>query len=277
MKKSELCYAIWSWGGSKEELELAAQEISAIGYRKFETTERAMYAYDFNANEYKSMLDRYSLTAESFYFFMPEAGKEAALFDVLEREFEFLAKIGVQNATLQAVFGRPQNGIMDEASEQHNLNVIRKFSNIAKSFGLKTSIHPHVNTYCMYEDEIDFVMQNLSADEVGLAPDTAHMAATGADPMKIMEKYADRITFTHLKDYKFSEETPLKSWVGSDFHVSKCFYEIGSGALDFPKIMKILESVHYDGPLCIELDRSRTSNEESAKKSFDYLSKFLEG
>lgn len=275
MKNSDLCYAIWSWGVNKEQLELAAKDISQIGYKSFETTKQAIYAYDFNIDEYKTMLDRYSLKAESFYFVLPEKGNESPFFNALEKELEFIAQVGVKRATLQAVWGRPQNDIMDEASKRYNLNLICKFANIAKNFGIKTSIHPHINTYCMYEDEINFIMDNTRSDLIGLAPDTAHISAAGADPIKIMEKYATRINFTHLKDYKLGNKNALKSWVGSNLPILDCFCELGKGVLNFPKIIKILESANYDGPLCIELDRSLTSNAASAKLSFNYLSKLL--
>ena len=274
MKKSELCYATWSWGGDRGQIEQSAREISEIGYKKFETTECAIRSFDYNADEFRAMLERYSLEVASIYFIMPPVEKESSLFETLERDFEFMKKLGIKNATVQANGGRPDNDIMDEASRLHTLNVLKKFSNIAKSYGIEVSLHPHVNTYCMYEDEINFVLDNLGPEIIGLAPDTAHMAAAGADPVKIMEKYADRITFTHLKDYYFSEQEPLKAWAGSDFHVSACFRELGKGALDLPKMINILEKVDYNGPLCIELDRPQKSNFDSAKISYEYLSKF---
>ena len=276
MKKSELCYAVWSWGGDREQIELAAKEISEIGYKKFETTQSAIRTFNFDAEEFKKLLERYSLTAESFYFITPKYGEEEPFFADLERELEFVSKIGAKRVTMQPVWGRPQNDVLSEEEKQHCLSVIKRFSDAAKKYGLKTGLHPHVNTYCMYEEEIDHVMNNLGPDVVGLVPDTAHMAAAGADPLRVMRKYADRICFTHLKDYKFSDEEPLKAWAGSDFHVSACFYELGLGVLAVDEMAKILESVNYDGPLCIELDRTRTTNAESARISYAPLGKFLE-
>lgn len=276
MKKSELCYAIWSWGGDKEQIELAAREISEIGYKKFETTQAAIRTFNYDSDEFKKMLERYSLTAESFYFITPKFGEEEPFFEGIERELEFIARLGVKRVTMQPVWGRPQNGGFDEAAQQHSLSVIRRFSDMAKKYGIKTTLHPHANTYCMFEDEIDYLMNNLGPEIVGLAPDTAHMAAAGMDPNEVMERYADRITFTHLKDYLFSEEEPLKAWAGSDFHVAECFKELGKGALNIKRMVEILDSVNYNGPLCIELDRTKTTNAESAKISYEYLSRFLE-
>ena len=49
------------------------------------------------------------------------------------------------------------------------------------------------------------------------------------------------------------------------------FRELGEGDVDFPKIFDILRSVHYDGYLCAELDRTRFTHKESAAISMKYL------
>lgn len=277
MKKSQLCYAIWPWGTkTKEQAELAAKEITEIGYKKFESVKQAIYAYDFNVEEYKAMLDSYGLSAESFYFHLPVVGQEETFFSNLERELDFVRQLGITRATLQGVYGRPEGNVMDEASRQHNLNLMIRFANIAQEYGIKTNVHPHVDTYFMYEDEIDYVMENTDKDLIYFAPDTAHIAAAGGDPVEIIRRYADRVNFTHIKDYKLGDDVTSKGWVDSGVPVMTCFHGLGLGTINFPEIIKILDSVNYTGPLCIELDGAPISNADSAKKSYDYLSKFLE-
>ena len=182
--------------------------------------------------------------------------------------------MGVNIVTLQGTNGRPE--VMDDAARKANLDSMVKFATIAKKYGITTNVHPHVNTYFMFEDEIDFVMENTDPDLISLAPDTAHIAAAGADPVKVISKYVDRVKFIHLKDYKLGDGVTSSGWVDSGVPIMTCFCELGEGTVDFPAIFKILESVNYDGPLCIELDRPPVSNVASAKKNFDYLSKFLE-
>ncbi len=277
MKKSQICYAVWPWGTeTKEQAELAAKEITEIGYKSFESVKAAIYAYDLNVKEYKAMLDSYGLKADSFYFHLPQVGLEHTLFDTLERELEFVAEMGVTRATLQGVYGRPEGDVMDDKSRAHNLDLINKFAKIAKPFGIKTNAHPHVNTYYMYEEEIDFVMENTDPDLVYFAPDTAHIAAAGADPVEVIKRYADRVNFIHLKDYKLGDEITEKGWVDSGVPIMDCFHGLGEGSVNFPEVLKILDSVNYTGPLCIELDRPPVSNADSAKKNYDYLCKLVE-
>lgn len=273
MKKSQFSYAIWPWGTkTREQATEAARDIAAIGYTSLEATKGAMLAYDFDHKEYRAMLNGYGLRAVSFFFGIPAIGNEAALFDTLEKELDFAANVGAELVTLQGTFGRPE--VMDEAARAKNLESMHRFARIAKSFGLKTNAHPHVNTYFMYEDEIDYVMNNADRDLISLAPDTGHIAAAGGDPVAVVRRYADRIGFTHLKDYKLASDGTGAPWVGSGIPIMSCFHPMGEGVLDFAEILKILEAAEYAAPLCVELD-SPASNTEGARKNYDYLAKYI--
>ncbi len=275
MKKSQIAYAIWPWGTqTKEQAELAAKEITEIGYKNFESVKAAMYAFDMNVKEYKAMLDKYDLTPISFYFHIPQAGEEHTLFDTLEKELEFVAAMDVTRVTLQGTYIRPD--VFGEKEHAYNLNNMVRFAKIAKTFGLQTNVHPHVWSYFMYEEDIHYVMQNSDPDLIYFAPDTAHISAAGGNPVEIIRQYADRINFTHLKDYRLGDSITDEGWVDSDVPIMSCFHGLGDGNTNFPEIFKILDSVNYTGPLCIELDKPPVSNADSAKKSFDYISKLLE-
>ncbi len=274
MKKSQITYAIWPWGTQTREQAIeAARDVTSIGYKSFESVKSALYAFDLDHKEYSEMLDSYGLKAVSFYFHIPAIGEEEKLFGNLDKELSLVAAMGINIVTLQGTHGRPE--VMDEAAKRQNLDSMIKFAKIAKKYGITTNVHPHVNTYFMFEDEIDYVMENSDPDMLSLAPDTAHIAAAGADPVKVIRKYADRVKFIHLKDYKLGDDVTDSGWVDSGVPIMTCFHELGKGTVNFPEIFKILESVNYEGPLCIELDKPPVSNIESAKNNYDYLCKFV--
>lgn len=275
MKKSQITYAIWPWGTqTREQAEEAARDVTSIGYKSFESVKSALYAFDLNVDEYKAMLNSYGLKAVSFYFHIPAIGDEDKLFGNLDKELSLVAAMGINIVTLQGTHGRPE--VMDESAKRANLKSMVKFAKIAKKYGITTNVHPHVNTYFMFEDEIDYVMENTDPDLISFAPDTAHIAAAGADPVKVIRKYANRVKFIHLKDYKLGDDVTDSGWVDSGVPIMTCFHELGKGTVDFPEIFKILESVNYEGPLCIELDKPPVSNIASAKNNFEYLLQFVE-
>lgn len=276
MKKSQMCCAIWPWGiRSKESMETAIKEVTEIGYTSFESVRQAISIFDFNSAECNEMLARYGIKADSFYFHLPFKGKEDEIFANLERELQFVAELGIKRLCLQGVCGRPE-GEMDEEEKVYNLNLVNKFANIAKEFDMATNVHPHVGTYVMYEDEIDYVMENTDPKLIHFAPDTAHIAAGEADPVKVVRKYADRVNFTHLKDYKTGDFVSYGEMVEAGVPVMECFHELGKGTINFPEILKILDSVNYSGPLCVELDKVPVSHKESAKNNYDFLCRYLE-
>ena len=69
-----------------------------------------------------------------------------------------------------------------------------------------------------------------------------------------MEEFKGRIKYLHLKDVRDSD-----------------FIELGEGIVDFGKVKKVLESIDYNGWLVAELDRSKHSPLESAKKQRKFI------
>lgn len=266
MDKSRITAAIWSWGtDTREEMELAAKEISAIGYTSFESVKAAIYAYDLDLNAYRQVLDKYNLTPASFYFLMPAYGEEAELFGNLERELEFITELGVKRICLQATEGRP--AVMDSAALDYELSLIQRFSEKTQKFGIVPNLHPHYNTWVMYQEEIDCVFKNLDSNTIQFAPDTAHLVAAGCDPVAVIKKYIDRVNFTHFKDIKAQPN----GYAAAGKSVYTNFCELGTGCIDFRSIFDVLKAANYDGPLCEELDFAPVSNAESAKNNFNFL------
>jgi len=276
MDKSRITAAIWPWGTeTRAQMEEAAKAVTSIGYTQFESVKQAIYAYDLDLNAYEEVLKRYNLRPVSFYFHLPKYGEEAGIFENFERELDFVARLGVKIICLQATSMHPGEGKMTKEFKQFELDLVGKFAEFTKKFGIRSNLHPHHNTWCMYEDEIDNLLQNLPNDVLSFAPDTAHLIAGKCDPVAVIRKYADRVNFTHLKDIK---ELTVQSegFANAGMEVYSNFCELGTGIVDFDEVFKILKDVGYDGPLCEELDHAPISNEVSAQNNYRFLSRMCE-
>jgi len=271
MDKSRITAAIWPWGTeNREQMVTASREVTEIGYDSFESVKAAIYAYDMDLAAYREVLARYGLKPVSFYFHFPAEGEDDKIFANLTKELEFIAALGVSRLCLQGTGGRPD--VMDSARLKYELGLVEKFAKRTKEFGITTNVHNHHNTWIMYENEIDNIMQNVGPDVVSFAPDTAHLVAGNCDPVKVIGKYAERVNFIHLKDIKGSElESAGMASAGMEVYTNFC--ELGQGCVNFRKVFDILKSVNYDGPLCEELDRAPVSNAESAKNNYDFILK----
>lgn len=249
-------------------MEIAAKEVTDIGYKSFESVKAAIYAFDLDLKAYKEVLNRYDLKPVSFYFHIPQKGLENDLFGNLEKELEFIAELGVKRICLQATGGRPE--VMDEAALDYELGIIRKFAEKTREFDIMSNLHPHYNTWVMYKSEIDNILKNLDSKTIQFAPDTAHLTTANCDPVEVVREYADRVNFTHFKDIK---DTNVESdgYASAGMEVYSNFCELGTGCVDFRSIFDILKDVNYDGPLCEELDKAPVSNAESAKNNYHFL------
>jgi inosose dehydratase len=271
LDKSRITAAIWPWGtDTREQMEQAAKEVTEIGYKSFESVKAAIYAYDLDLKAYKEVLEKYDLKPVSFYFHIPAYGEEESMFANLDKELDFIAALDVKRICLQATWGHPGEGKLDEKQMEYELKLIERFARKTKSFGITSNLHNHDNTWVMYENEIDNILQNLGSDVISFAPDTAHLVAGLCDPVKIIEKYIDRVNFTHLKDIE-NAELESKGIASAGMEVYGNFRELGKGNVDFRKIFDILKAANYDGPLCEELDAAPVSNKESALNNYNYI------
>jgi len=271
MDKSRITAAIWTWGTqNREQMVTAAKEVTAIGYTSFESVKAAIYAFDLDLAAYKEVLAEYGLNPVSFYFHFPGYGEDDKIFANLEKELEFIAALGVERLCLQGTSGRPD--VMDADKLKYELDLTNKFATRTKQYGITTNVHNHHNTWVMYENEIDNIMQNTDPALVSFAPDTAHLVAGNCDPVKVIKKYADRVNFIHLKDIK-GTKAESAGIASAGMEVYSNFCELGQGIVDFRQVFDILKSVNYEGPLCEELDRAPVSNAESAKNNYEYILK----
>jgi len=269
MDKTRITAAIWPWGtDTRQQMVDAAKEISEIGYKSFESVKAAMYAYDMDVKAYKEVLEEYDIKPVSFYFHLPGPNESDTVFNNLDKELEFMASLGVGRLCLQGTGGRPD--VMDEAKLNRELELVRKFALHTKRFGITSNLHNHHNTWVMYEDEIDNILQNLGPDVVSFAPDTAHLVAGNCNPVDVIQRYIDRVNFIHLKDIKGSS-VESAGMANAGMEVYSNFCELGQGCIDFDKIFGILNAAGYQGPLCEELDMAPVSNGESARNNYEYI------
>lgn len=271
MDKTKITASIWPWGTSnREEMELAAKEVTEIGYKSFESTESAIHAYDMDLNAYKEVLKEFDLNPVSFYFHLPHVDKQEAFFEKIDKELDFIARLGVKLISLQATQGRPENGVITQEQLEQEAMMIKRFAEKSVKHGIMSNLHPHHNTWVMYENEIDYCFRNIDAKTLSFCPDTAHLVAGNCDPVTVIKKYVDRVNFTHFKDIK-NANVVSQGVASNGVEVYSNFCELGKGNVDFRSVFDILKAANYDGPLCEELDRAPVSNVESARNNYNYL------
>ena len=125
------------------------------------------------------------------------------------------------------------------------IRTLSKFSKLAREFSIIPALHNHLGTCFETEEAIDQAFSEV--DGLKLCYDTAHAEAVGIDQHQFIEKYHEKIALVHLKDLR-------KEVAKSRISFTKDFVNIGSGIVDFPKVISSLREYKYQGPLMLELD-----------------------
>ncbi len=188
--------------------------------------------------------------------------------------------IGDDHSTVQKRFyntGRigPEHGL-DEAGWQTYVEGIHRVADAVKcETGLRTALHPHGSTFVETPAEIDEFLRRTDPEKVGIVFDTGHYMLGGGDPVEGVKKYAERIQLMHFKDFNPAvvEQAKENGWNYQDMIGAGVFCELGTGAVDFPGVLKAMNEVGYDGWIVVEQDvlPGMGSPAENAERNRAYL------
>ena len=266
--KTKLAYAIWPWGlKERDQMVTAIKEIKEAGFRYFESVQNTVELFKEDLPAFKKIVEECQIYPISFYFWMRGDPKQDV--ETLRASLEFMAANKIKTISVQAA-GKKGGGATPEELH-YALTTISEFARLGQPYGITPCLHPHANTTIMFEKEIDFITQNTDPTLVAFGPDTAHLVVGKCDPVKIFDKYAERLRFVHLKDVRKEKVVEGDGAQKEGFEIYSSFLELGEGTVDFPAIFKILENVKYEGFLTIELDKSRFSNKQSAEMNMKYM------
>lgn len=275
----KVAYTVWTWasaeidrkfvqfGEKKYFFEQALKEISDIGYEGVENFSFIADEYLDNPSEFKELLNKYGLEFVNLYNYF--SNDQKADMEKTEKYCRFLNAVGTKQMNIQAIMWfdgtfKPTN--YKEISEYCKRS--DEMGAMCKEYGIELLMHPHLNTCILQDNEIEYFLEHTNPEYVGLCLDTGHMPPAKEDPVKLFDKYHERLGYVHFKDAAADiynkEPWPLKH-----------FRELGYGVVDFMGVYDTLVKHGYDGVICVELDRPRVCNYDSAKVSREYLRRVI--
>jgi inosose dehydratase len=153
----------------------------------------------------------------------------------------------------------------------HTLNLVGE---ITLREGVYSCFHNHVGTLIETRAEIDSLFALLDPNVLFMGPDTGHLAWAGVDVVRFCQDYARQIKTMHIKDIDptVREQGQAAGWDYRTFSDRGIFTEVGSGCVDFPAVLEILNGVNFGGWLIVETDVTQQASPLiSAQMSRDYL------
>ena len=212
-------------------------------------------------------------------------------FEEVEKEFRaqlaFLKAMGAgiigvseQSHSVQGQQDTPIFGhkyCMDDAEWDVFCKGLNRLGKIAADeYGICLTYHHHMGTVVQDEDEVERMMEETDAKYVSLLFDTGHFKYCGADPLKMVQKYAGRIKHVHLKDIRPEVVEKVKKEDLSFLEgVRQGTFTIpGDGCIDFEPIFRVLEENGYEGYMVVEAeqDPAKANPLEYAIRARKYIS-----
>src|SRR3954468_7955755 len=237
---------------SNGSVEDAVKDISAAGYEGTEVFDGNLAAYRDRPEVLTELFAETGVELVSVY-----TGANFVYADVLPDEMHRIRSACELARTFGAsrvVVGGGARRASGTTSEDYDRlgAALDSVVDLAGEYGLDASYHPHLSTIVESPDELDRLMERT---RIGFCPDTAHLVAGGGDPTELIRRYADRISYVHLKDF-----------TAEPF----AFLPLGRGHIDFRAILGELERAGYDGWVTVELDEYDGDPVDAARESRVY-------
>ena len=282
MLKTKIGHTLLTWDvfAHPENIERGIRDIAELGFAGTETGGRL---YDWWEEHRQGQLRRILGEAGIPMVTLFHSGEwtskaaEPMLLEQARRWSAATRELGGE--MLMLVPGRRGDVSIDDAktaSEPFGLDDFRQMAEamnrageIAHQEGCDATMHPHWGTAAESRLEIEVLLDLLDPKLVGFAPDTGQIAKGGADPLPVVERWADRVRYVHMKD--LSPEWEEMRRAGVPLRSPEGYAEVGQGVIDFQRLLPILERASFDGWLMAELDETKRPALESARLSRQYI------
>lgn len=227
-----------------KEIGLTATEFGPQGWLPVEAQARAEAISKFDLKPVGAFF--LAIMHAPNYDPMPAVEKELEAFRVAGGEYLILAC----DSGREGYDNRP---VLDDEGWKtlfHNLDRIKER---AAKDGVTACVHPHWGTMIQNVEEVEKMMAESS---IGLCLDTGHLAAGGADIVKLTQKYADRVDIVHAKDIHkdMTDKLLPHELTWSEGVRAGMFAPIGEGDIDFRAVVDALNEAGFDGYYVLEQD-----------------------
>jgi inosose dehydratase len=137
------------------------------------------------------------------------------------------------------------------------VDATREIAALATDRGVRAVFHPHAGSYVEFDDEIERLLADVPADELGLCLDTGHALYAGSDPAALIRRHAERLEHLHLKDVSaerlaITRSQQLGFWTAITDGI---FCPVGAGQVVLDDLRDALVAAGFAGVATIEQDR----------------------
>ncbi|MDB5012154.1 MAG: sugar phosphate isomerase/epimerase, partial [Daejeonella sp.] len=134
-------------------------------------------------------------------------------------------------------------------------DLLDMIDSLAGVYKIKIAIHQHVKGGSIYWHPDSVLAATKGHKNIGACADLGHWVRSGLDPVKCLETLAGHVIVIHLKDVDKS---------GNDV-------DLGTGAIDFSRVVRELRRQKFSGIIDIECEHNMDDNLQDVKEAIDYF------
>lgn len=139
------------------------------------------------------------------------------------------------------------------------MSCVNALAKRANENGVRVSFHPAspLTSYFRTKEDYDVMFDLMDRKYLSYTPDAGHIKAGGMDPVKVIKDNISVIKHVHIKE------------CSNDFEWKK----MGTGDIDFQKIMQVLRDANYNGWIMVEEETAEAA--EDAHKVILDIGKYV--
>ena len=182
----------------------------------------------------------------------------------------WIKKHGGRYVIYSTVGGRDGDRTREETSNIRE--AFRTIAQVVGGEGCTALYHNHYVGGCRLSKRLlEEDLELLDWSSWRLCVDTGHLVLARTDPVAFVTKWANKVSWMHCKDVKTADMDQLdRPGVRWQDH----FTPLGTGVVDFPRVLRALSKVGYQSWLVVEQDNSPDPYKTS-KISIAYLRRTL--
>ena len=182
----------------------------------------------------------------------------------------WIKKHGGRYVTYSTIGGK--NGARTNDENKKLGEAFHVIADVVMGEGCVPLYHNHyVGGYRLSKRLLEEDLELLDWSRWNLCVDTGHLVLALTDPVAFVAKWAEKVSWMHCKDVKTADiaalERPGVRWQDH-------FTPLGTGVVDFPKVLQALGEVGYKSWLVVEQDNS-SDPYETSKVSIAHLRRVL--
>lgn len=246
----------------------AVSAVSSIGYDGVECSARLVIQYEDRLHVFEEILDISKLRLSAMTQYADFINRETAD-ETVERVANTARFLGAIDTTvlLVTLANRDDDELeMGDDDWTTVAAILEEMGARCKEFGIQLALRPRSGFLCGSDQDMKKILGMVNEDTVKLCCDTAELTLADISIERFFKNYGNRIIYVRSRDASGAKRR--EDVTSTDPGTAPQF---GRGAVDFPKVSRILAKSGYTGWVTVDVAGEGSVPRSAADAAFRYM------